>query len=407
MKEKFIPFLKFSCFVYLVFLVPRVISIRSSHEKSYSGPRVLLGVENLVSASSGYKNLRKLRFGLICDKQSFDQSGKRTVDLLHEKGFPIKKIFVNEDRRDLITRKVFATKKGRDLQTGAPLYFLRGDAVKFIERNGDGLDAFFVDVQDEGVKPARIRNFLQSLFVFAAQQNKRIVILDRPNILGGIIEGPGDIPWRHGLTIGELAVYINRHVAQNPANLTVIPLKRWRRGTFIANRRGEIGISILLNPLRNIGPFCVVDGDKKNNKILLFRQEEKLSRWETLYLKRLCWNMGLRCVDYFCEAGDGCEQLSGLKLSIKKDIFDFSIFNALMTISRFLKNRKQIQFSLKNQFDDEFGSCDVREFLQGYQAFDTFKESIEASLDDFYDKSKYCCLYKPLPRVVEPKIVTC
>ena len=81
MREKFIPFLKFLCFVYLVFLVPKIISIRSTQEKSYRRPHVLLGVENLVSVSSGYKNLKKLSFGLICDNRSFDQSGKRTIDL--------------------------------------------------------------------------------------------------------------------------------------------------------------------------------------------------------------------------------------------------------------------------------------------------------------------------------------
>jgi len=380
MKERLVTFLKFACFVYLVFIIPKAISMWGNQDGD-KRPHFMLGIENLASTTSGYKNLKKLKFGLICDNKSFDQSGQRTIDVLLSKGFDVKKIFVSENRKDSLTRKVFTAKRGRDIETDVPLYFVRGNPVKFIERNVDGLDAFFVDLHDEGVKSDKSITFLQDLFGFASEREKRIVVLDKPNFFGGVIEGPGEIPWRHGLTIGELAVYINRHVIKSPANLTIVPLKRWRRGSSLANLCcADDGISKLLDPLYSVSV-----------------PTEKLSRWETSYFKRLCWNMGLSCAD----GGP----LHGLDLSLKKNISDFSIFNSFLTIGRFLSNRKQIELSFKDGFDGEFGFCDAREFLQGHCNFDTLKSKVERSLEEFYDKSKYCCLYKPLPRVVKPEIV--
>jgi uncharacterized protein YbbC (DUF1343 family) len=73
----------------------------------------------------------------------------------------------------------------------------------------------------------------------AAEQNKEVVVLDRPNPLGGNkVEGSGvsegyfsfvsqfDIPYIYGLTCGELAKYLNQEIG---CQLTVIPMQGWER----------------------------------------------------------------------------------------------------------------------------------------------------------------------------------
>ena len=75
----------------------------------------------------------------------------------------------------------------------------------------------------------------------AAQSKKKIVILDRPNPLGGLMEGPlvepelksfisiAPIPLRHGMTIGELARYFNTYVLKQSADLHVVPMRYYNR----------------------------------------------------------------------------------------------------------------------------------------------------------------------------------
>jgi uncharacterized protein YbbC (DUF1343 family) len=105
----------------------------------------------------------------------------------------------------------------------------------------EGLDVVVVDLQDIGARfwsyPPAIAYFLEE----AAKRRLPVVVLDRPNPIGGFeIEGPNQeaggnpyvgylpMPIRHGLTIGELARLFNAE-GQIGADLSVVPMKNWRR----------------------------------------------------------------------------------------------------------------------------------------------------------------------------------
>lgn len=136
---------------------------------------------------------------------------------------------------------------GLDDATGLRLFSLYGrqrqpDAAMF-----DLLDVLVVDLVDVGT---RVYTFLYTLaycLEAAAEFGKKVVILDRPNPIGGTaVEGnllqPScrsfvglyPIPMRHGLTLGELAMLLNnklaaaggRHIG---ADLHVVPMRGWRR----------------------------------------------------------------------------------------------------------------------------------------------------------------------------------
>jgi hypothetical protein len=391
MNDRIFSFLRFICLAYLVLVIPKAISVWSDHKESTKGPSILLGIEHLVDATGPFKNLKRYRYALVCDKQSFDQDGNRTVDLLVKSGFSIKKIFVRGSQGDAAVKKVFIIRNEKDSATGIPVQFLRDDDSESIVKNSHGIEAFLVDITDDGITTSGVKDFLQTLFLDSYEKEKRVVVLDRPNLLGGIIEGPGEVPWRHGLTVGELAIYVNRYIVKTPASVTIVPMRGWRRENNSLDYQNTI-LSLLL-PLKNMRPLFV--SDNEHGLKVVFNDKDKLSRWEMTHLRRLCWQLGINCLD----TGEG------ISLSLEKEVTYFSGLNSLLTISRFLKNRKQFELAFGDQFDNEIGSPDVREFLQNVCSFEEMKKNLEKSLVVFFDKSKYCCLYKPLPRVISPELI--
>ncbi len=125
--------------------------------------------------------------------------------------------------------------------TGLPVYSLYGTQRRPDARMFDELDILIIDLVDVGT---RVYTFLYTMaycLELAAERGKKVVVLDRPNPIGGEkIEGnllqPAHrsfvglypIPMRHGLTFGELAFYINTEFGIG-ADLEVIALKGWKR----------------------------------------------------------------------------------------------------------------------------------------------------------------------------------
>jgi len=126
--------------------------------------------------------------------------------------------------------------------TQLPIYSLYGTAQEPTPAMLADVDVLVFDMQDVGV---RFYTFISTLFYVlkgAAKADIPVVVLDRPNPLNGIVrEGPVlapgfesfvgvlPIPLRYGLTMGELAYYMNETQGLR-ADLTVIPMVRWQRG---------------------------------------------------------------------------------------------------------------------------------------------------------------------------------
>jgi uncharacterized protein YbbC (DUF1343 family) len=134
----------------------------------------------------------------------------------------------------------------RDPDLGIPVYSLYGDVRRPTEEMLDGIDILVVDLQEAG---CRVYTFITTLFYCleeASRLGKKVVVLDRPNPVGGLMEGHvlreemtsfvgvWPIPLRHGLTLGELARLFNA-VARLGADLEVVPLRRWRRKMLFAD----------------------------------------------------------------------------------------------------------------------------------------------------------------------------
>jgi uncharacterized protein YbbC (DUF1343 family) len=103
------------------------------------------------------------------------------------------------------------------------------------------VDVLMVDLQDVGARPFTYASTMALVMRAAAAAGKPVIILDRPNPLGGlIVDGPVlerqfqsfigmyPIPYVHGMTLGELAALYNRAFGIN-ARLTVISMQGWER----------------------------------------------------------------------------------------------------------------------------------------------------------------------------------
>lgn len=128
-----------------------------------------------------------------------------------------------------------------DIVTGLPIYSLYGEHRRPTAEMFEQLDVLLIDLIDVGT---RVYTFLYTMaycLEMAKQLGKKVVVLDRPNPIGGEkIEGnllQADcssfvglypLPMRHGLTFGELALFINKEFGIG-AHLEVVAMKGWRR----------------------------------------------------------------------------------------------------------------------------------------------------------------------------------
>jgi len=206
---------------------------------------VLTGID--VLESEDFTPLHGKRVGLLTNQTGMDSTGRRTIDVLaHAPGVQLTAIFSPEHG---VTGLLDTTKieNARDSATGVPVYSVYGstDASRRppidVLRN---LDVVVVDLQDAGVRFYTYETTLGYFLEAAAKAGTAVMVLDRPNPLGGsVAQGPmsqpgrenfvnyGPLPVRHGMTLGELAQMFNAEHNIH-AKLTVVPMQVWMRGDW-------------------------------------------------------------------------------------------------------------------------------------------------------------------------------
>jgi uncharacterized protein YbbC (DUF1343 family) len=128
-----------------------------------------------------------------------------------------------------------------DAATGLPIYSLYGASRAPSAAQLAALDVLALDLQDVGARTFTYVSTMVLALRAAAAAHRRVVVLDRPNPIGGcVVQGPIldtayasfigmlPVPLRHGLTMGELARFANARLAIG-ADLVVVPVRGWRR----------------------------------------------------------------------------------------------------------------------------------------------------------------------------------
>jgi uncharacterized protein YbbC (DUF1343 family) len=213
-------------------------------------PVVKTGIE--VLRDRGFDILVGKRVGLVTNPSGVDSGLKSTIDILYKApGVQLVALYGPEHgvRGDVYAGgKVSDTK---DEATGLPVYSLYGATRKPTPEMLEGIDVMVYDIQDVGVRSYTFISTLGLVMQACAAKGIEVVVLDRPNPLGGNkIEGsyvePGfysfvsqyKIPYIYGLTVGEFAEFINEEGlnkgqkgtdVHQKCNLTVVPMEGWTR----------------------------------------------------------------------------------------------------------------------------------------------------------------------------------
>ena len=204
--------------------------------------KVKTGLDVLIDSRCAL--LRGERVGLLCHPASVDGRLRHAAPLLKENGADLRRLFGPQHGLRGETQDNMVEWRGfTDPLTGLPVHSLYGDHRKPTAGMLDGIDVLVVDLQDVG---ARYYTFVWTLLLCleaCAETGKRVVVLDRPNPLGGDREGNvldpawrsfvglAPIPMRHGLTIGELALCF-RDFFDLLVELVVVPMAGWRPGMY-------------------------------------------------------------------------------------------------------------------------------------------------------------------------------
>lgn len=219
-------------------LAALLISSLAAASPAVAQAHVRLGVDRLADGLP--KALVGKRVGLITNHTGRDRAGTPTIDLLAaRKDMKLVVLFGPEHGiRGVATGRV---NDDKDEKTGLPVYSLFGKTEKPTAAMLENVDALVFDIQDVGVRQYTYLSTMGLAMQAAAQKKIPIVILDRPNPIGGtIVEGnirePGmesfvglyPIASRHGLTAGELAQLYNKQFGIG-ADLHVVPLEGWKR----------------------------------------------------------------------------------------------------------------------------------------------------------------------------------
>lgn len=236
----------------ILFLFSCLACLACSHSASSqsSRPVVYTGIDMLERY--GFEELRGKRVGLVTNPSGVDRNYRSTIEIFQEsKDVNLVALFGPEHglRGDAFAGKYVAS--GKDPSTGLPMHSLYNSTRKPTPEMLKGIDVMVYDIQDVGVRSYTFISTLGLVMRACAEQDIEVMVLDRPNPLGGLkVEGnyvepefysfvsEFKIPYVYGLTVGELAKLINEEGLNRGVNgkekplkcrLTVIPMEGWER----------------------------------------------------------------------------------------------------------------------------------------------------------------------------------
>ena len=208
---------------------------------SVSATQVQMGVDVFLEHHTHL--VADARVGLITNPTGRTKTGTTTIDALQQHpDVNLVALFAPEHG---IKAQEEAGKIVGDTQLDSlPVFSLYGRGSKRPKKAAlDRVDVLIYDIQDVGSRAYTYIWHLAEVMAAAAEHDKRVIVLDRPNPLGGLtVDGPitedkwlsfiglYPVPRAYGLTVGELARYLNReHLLA--CSLTVVPMDGYQRNT--------------------------------------------------------------------------------------------------------------------------------------------------------------------------------
>ena len=201
--------------------------------------RLKLGIERL----SEYRTIfAGKRVGLITNQAGIYAEGTPSAVLL-SRSAQLTALFSPEHGIQGNEREGASIGHSSDPRTGLPVYSLYGNTKRPTPEMLKDIDILCFDIQDVGARFYTYISTMAYAMEECARHKKQFVVFDRPNPIGGAVEGnmleleyrsfTGYFPivQRHGMTVGELALLFNTEYGVH-CDLTVIPMEGWNRETY-------------------------------------------------------------------------------------------------------------------------------------------------------------------------------
>ena len=384
-----------------------------------------LGIENISTDFQKRLNLNKpnLNYALITNHTGKNLKGQHTIDILRSRGFTIAYLLAPEHG---ICGTVAAEKDvfhSYDTATKTPVISLygNGSGKGLTQEIINQLDGFIFDIQDVGMRHYTYVSTLLRMLQTASTNKKLFIVLDRPNILGGRMEGPlvsdailerksfiaaAPIPLRHGMTVGELARYFNKYVLAAPATLYVVPMTGYTRQNLlpdtliynlspnIINKQACYGYSFL-GLLGEVRPFDVGIGTQTPFARIGIANMHGTTQGKLGVLRMQLARSGIatQLCTYFNQRKK--KHHHGLSVHID-NVHAVSSFNGFLCVLNFFKD-SGVVLEFSPYFDHAVGTDVVRRYIQGQMSYAQLKKEINETLEQFFYKARAIFIYNPWP----------
>lgn len=206
----------------------------------HAAPKIQLGVD--VFFQDGHVHeLKGLKVGLVTNHTGVDTKLRSTIDLFREAATDFRLVALFSPEHGMEGVAYAGEKIGHAKAEALRIYSLYGKTRRPTDEMLEGIDTIVFDIQEIGSRSYTYASTLYYVMEEAAKRGIAVIVLDRPNPINGvIIDGPMlsenqrsflgyvNVPYCHGMTIGELARFFNDEYLVG-CNLKVVPMKGWKR----------------------------------------------------------------------------------------------------------------------------------------------------------------------------------
>ena len=358
----------------------------SCHAQSSPAPqhRVLrVGAEVLIDVLNNYyeenNDVVGIRFGVVANQTSIMGNGTHLVDTLDTEGYEVVKIFCPEHGFRGTAAAGAHVENSVDQKTNLPIISLYGKNKKPTPEQMKGIDVVIFDLQDVGCRFYTYLSTLHYVMEACAENNVKLVVLDRPNPNGHYIDGPvldtatcrsfvgmHPVPVVYGMTIGEYAQMINgEHWLKGgiQCDLTVVPMQGYKRDS--------VGYELPVPPSPNL---------RNAHAIALYPS--------------LCLFEGTNCgvgrgTDWPFEWVTYGDDTLDLRQYETTDAID------LWPLLEMYRRVPKGQFFLKNNFFEKLaGNGDLRRQIESGMSEEEIRASWQPALDEFKKTREKYLIYK-------------
>jgi len=231
-------------YTFILFLTLPVLSTFNSTAQITSLGAASLNTSEIMTGADQTEKyvpyLKGKRIGLVANQSSVIGQNN-IVDSLLSLGVNIVKVFGPEHGFRGNASNGAVVNDERDAKTGIPIISLYGRNEKPTEEQLEGIDLMVFDIQDVGCRYYTNINTLEHVMHACAENNLELLILDRPNPNGYVVDGPvmtdnkfksaigiHKIPMTHGMTLGEFAQYLNGEgYLKKPCKINIVKVANY------------------------------------------------------------------------------------------------------------------------------------------------------------------------------------